>query len=123
MTTRFDAIIIGTGQAGPFLAQRLAAAGQKVAIVERKLFAGTCVNTGCIPTKTMVASAPCGPCGSPCRRFRRHDRWHGERGTAAGTLCQGFRHGALTRDLDRGPRPQQEPVMRTKGYRTKRLTW
>lgn len=57
MTTRFDAIIIGTGQVGPFLAQRLAAAGQKVAIVERKLFGGTCVNTGCIPTKTMVASA------------------------------------------------------------------
>jgi pyruvate/2-oxoglutarate dehydrogenase complex dihydrolipoamide dehydrogenase (E3) component len=57
MTTQFDAIIIGTGQAGPFLAQRLAGAGQKVAIVERKLFGGTCVNTGCIPTKTMVASA------------------------------------------------------------------
>jgi pyruvate/2-oxoglutarate dehydrogenase complex dihydrolipoamide dehydrogenase (E3) component len=57
MTTRFDAIIIGTGQAGPFLAQRLAAAGMKVAIVERKLFGGTCVNTGCIPTKTLVASA------------------------------------------------------------------
>ena len=57
MTTQFDAIIIGTGQAGPFLAQRLAAAGMKVAIVERKLFGGTCVNTGCIPTKTMVASA------------------------------------------------------------------
>ena len=57
MTTRFDAIIIGTGQAGPFLASRLAAAGQKVAIVERKLFGGTCVNTGCTPTKAMVASA------------------------------------------------------------------
>jgi len=57
MTTRFDAIIIGTGQAGPFLAERLAAAGQKVAIVERKLFGGTCVNTGCTPTKAMVASA------------------------------------------------------------------
>jgi pyruvate/2-oxoglutarate dehydrogenase complex dihydrolipoamide dehydrogenase (E3) component len=57
MTTRFDAIIIDTGQAGPFLAQRLAAAGRKVAIVECKLFGGTCVNTGCIPTKTMVASA------------------------------------------------------------------
>ncbi len=53
----FDAIIIGTGQAGPSLARRLAAAGKKVAIVERKLFGGTCVNTGCIPTKTMVASA------------------------------------------------------------------
>jgi pyruvate/2-oxoglutarate dehydrogenase complex dihydrolipoamide dehydrogenase (E3) component len=57
MTRQFDAIIIGTGQAGPFLAHRLAAAGMKVAIVERKLFGGTCVNTGCIPTKAMVASA------------------------------------------------------------------
>jgi pyruvate/2-oxoglutarate dehydrogenase complex dihydrolipoamide dehydrogenase (E3) component len=54
---KFDAIIIGTGQAGPGLAFRLAKAGKKVAIIERKLFGGTCVNTGCIPTKTMVASA------------------------------------------------------------------
>jgi len=54
---QYDAIVIGTGQAGPPLARRLAAAGQRVAIVERKLFGGTCVNTGCIPTKTMVASA------------------------------------------------------------------
>ena len=54
---RFDAIIIGAGQAGPPLTRRLAAAGQTVAIVERKLFGGTCVNTGCIPTKTLVASA------------------------------------------------------------------
>src|SRR2546430_17437149 len=54
---QFDAIIIGTGQAGPGLAGRLAAAGQKVAIIERKLFGGTCVNTGCTPTKAMVASA------------------------------------------------------------------
>jgi len=57
MTTAYDAIVIGTGQAGPSLAARLAKAGMKVAIVERKLFGGTCVNTGCIPTKTMVASA------------------------------------------------------------------
>lgn len=57
MTNNFDAIIIGTGQAGPFLARRLAAAGMKIAIVERKLFGGTCVNTGCIPTKAMVASS------------------------------------------------------------------
>jgi pyruvate/2-oxoglutarate dehydrogenase complex dihydrolipoamide dehydrogenase (E3) component len=57
MTRNFDAIIIGTGQAGPSLAQRMTAAGMSVAIVERKLFGGTCVNTGCIPTKTMVASA------------------------------------------------------------------
>jgi pyruvate/2-oxoglutarate dehydrogenase complex dihydrolipoamide dehydrogenase (E3) component len=54
---RFDAIIIGTGQAGPPLASRLAAAGMAVAIIERNKFGGTCVNTGCIPTKTMVASA------------------------------------------------------------------
>ncbi len=57
MTNHFDAIIIGTGQAGPSLAGRLAGAGMKVAVIERKLFGGTCVNTGCIPTKTMVASA------------------------------------------------------------------
>lgn len=53
----YDAILIGTGQAGPPLAGRLTAAGMKVAVVERGLFGGTCVNTGCIPTKTMVASA------------------------------------------------------------------
>jgi pyruvate/2-oxoglutarate dehydrogenase complex dihydrolipoamide dehydrogenase (E3) component len=53
----FDAIIVGAGQAGPPLAGRLTAAGQRVAIVERKLFGGTCVNTGCMPTKTLVASA------------------------------------------------------------------
>ena len=53
----FDDLIIGTGQAGPFLAGRLAQSGRQVAIVERKLFGGTCVNTGCTPTKTMVASA------------------------------------------------------------------
>jgi pyruvate/2-oxoglutarate dehydrogenase complex dihydrolipoamide dehydrogenase (E3) component len=55
--THFDAIIVGAGQAGPSLAGRLAAAGRKVAIIERKLFGGTCVNTGCTPTKTLVASA------------------------------------------------------------------
>ncbi len=54
---RFDAIIIGTGQAGPSLAARFAGAGKTVAIIERHKFGGTCVNTGCIPTKTMVASA------------------------------------------------------------------
>ena len=53
----FDAIIIGTGQAGPALAARFAAAGQTVAVIERHKFGGTCVNTGCIPTKTLVASA------------------------------------------------------------------
>jgi pyruvate/2-oxoglutarate dehydrogenase complex dihydrolipoamide dehydrogenase (E3) component len=53
----FDAIIIGTGQAGPPLAARFASAGKTVAIIERHKFGGTCVNTGCIPTKTLVASA------------------------------------------------------------------
>ncbi|OBH40987.1 FAD-containing oxidoreductase [Mycobacterium mantenii] len=57
MTGHFDAIIVGAGQAGPPLAGRLTAAGQRVAVVERKLIGGTCVNTGCIPTKTLVASA------------------------------------------------------------------
>ncbi|UMB71707.1 FAD-containing oxidoreductase [Mycobacterium paraterrae] len=57
MTQRFDAIVVGAGQAGPPLAGRLTAAGKTVAMVERKLFGGTCVNTGCIPTKTLVASA------------------------------------------------------------------
>ncbi len=55
--SRFDAIIIGAGQAGPSLARRLTRAGMTVAIVERHLFGGTCVNTGCMPTKTLVASA------------------------------------------------------------------
>jgi pyruvate/2-oxoglutarate dehydrogenase complex dihydrolipoamide dehydrogenase (E3) component len=57
MNMQFDSIIIGTGQAGPALAERLAKAGQKVAIIERKRFGGTCVNTGCMPTKTLIASA------------------------------------------------------------------
>ncbi|HJQ23236.1 MAG TPA: FAD-containing oxidoreductase [Blastocatellia bacterium] len=57
MATTYDAIIIGTGQAGPALAARLAGAGWRVAIAERKRFGGTCVNNGCIPTKTLVASA------------------------------------------------------------------
>ena len=54
---KFDAIIIGTGQAGPSLAARLVDAGMKIAVIERKLFGGTCVNTGCVPTKTLIASA------------------------------------------------------------------
>jgi pyruvate/2-oxoglutarate dehydrogenase complex dihydrolipoamide dehydrogenase (E3) component len=57
MTDKFDAIIVGAGQAGPPLAGRLTDAGQSVAVIERKLVGGTCVNTGCIPTKTLVASA------------------------------------------------------------------
>ena len=53
----YDAIIIGTGQAGPALARRIAGLGMQVAVVERGRFGGTCINTGCTPTKTMVASA------------------------------------------------------------------
>jgi pyruvate/2-oxoglutarate dehydrogenase complex dihydrolipoamide dehydrogenase (E3) component len=57
LSRNFDAIIIGAGQAGPSLAARLTAAGMSVAVIERHLFGGTCVNTGCMPTKTLVASA------------------------------------------------------------------
>lgn len=57
MTQRFDAIVVGAGQAGPSLATRLANAGRRVALVERHLLGGTCVNTGCTPTKALVASA------------------------------------------------------------------
>jgi pyruvate/2-oxoglutarate dehydrogenase complex dihydrolipoamide dehydrogenase (E3) component len=57
MVTRLDAIVIGTGQAGPPLASRLSDEGFKTAVIERKHPGGTCVNTGCIPTKTLVASA------------------------------------------------------------------
>ena len=57
MSREFDAIIVGAGQAGPPLAARLTAAGMKVALVERELVGGTCVNTGCTPTKTLIASA------------------------------------------------------------------
>ncbi len=57
MNRHFDAVVIGAGQAGPPMAGRLAAAGQKVALIERKLIGGTCVNVGCTPTKALVASA------------------------------------------------------------------
>lgn len=57
MTQSFDALIIGAGQAGPPLAGRLTSAGMRVALIERHLIGGTCVNTGCTPTKTLVASA------------------------------------------------------------------
>ena len=79
----FDAIVIGTGQAGPFLATRLAAAGMRVAVVERGAFGGTCVNTGCIPTKTLIASA------AAAEAIRRA----GELGIAAGGPLQGGHEG------------------------------
>src|SRR4051812_26431049 len=57
MAERYDAIVIGVGQAAPALCARLDKEGLKTAVIERKLLGGTCVNTGCIPTKTMIASA------------------------------------------------------------------
>jgi pyruvate/2-oxoglutarate dehydrogenase complex dihydrolipoamide dehydrogenase (E3) component len=57
MPTKFDAVVIGAGQSGPSLAERFSKEGLRVAVIERKDFGGTCVNTGCIPTKTLVASA------------------------------------------------------------------
>lgn len=57
MRQNFDAVVVGAGQAGPFLAARLAESGRRVALVERKFFGGTCVNAGCTPTKAVVASA------------------------------------------------------------------
>ena len=71
----YDAIIIGTGQAGPSLAFRLAGAGMKVAVVERYLVGGTCVNTGCTPTKALVASAYAARIRAARRRV-----WGGDRG-------------------------------------------
>jgi pyruvate/2-oxoglutarate dehydrogenase complex dihydrolipoamide dehydrogenase (E3) component len=57
MNRKYDAIVIGAGQAGPYLAARFAGAGKSVAIIERHLFGGTCINAGCTPTKTLIASA------------------------------------------------------------------
>jgi pyruvate/2-oxoglutarate dehydrogenase complex dihydrolipoamide dehydrogenase (E3) component len=57
MSEKYDAIVIGAGQSGPALAERFVNEGMKVAVIERKYFGGTCVNTGCMPTKTLVASA------------------------------------------------------------------
>src|SRR2546423_12901931 len=57
MSEKFDAIVIGAGQAGPALCARLDQEGLKTALVERKLLGGTCVNNGCVPTKTLIASA------------------------------------------------------------------
>ena len=66
---RFDAIVIGTGQSGPSLARRLTEAGRRVAVIERKRFGGTCVNNGCIPTKTLIASARAAHVARRCPEF------------------------------------------------------
>ena len=62
MSERYDAIIVSTGQSGPSLAARMTKEGTKTAIIERKLIGGTCVNVGCVPTKTRVASARADVC-------------------------------------------------------------
>src|SRR5436190_4102048 len=67
----YDAIVIGTGQSGPALAHRLTGAGMRVAIVERHRFGGTCINTGCTPTKTLVASAYVAHLASRAAEFGR----------------------------------------------------
>ena len=72
MPQHFDAIVIGTGQAGPSLAARLAGSGMQVAVAERKLFGGTCVNTGCIPTKALVASARAAQVARRAREYGVH---------------------------------------------------
>ena len=77
MTNNFDAIVIGTGQSGPFLAVRMAAAGQRVAIIERGPFGGTCVNTGCFPTKTLVACAYAAHMTRPARQ-NSVSKWRGQ---------------------------------------------
>jgi pyruvate/2-oxoglutarate dehydrogenase complex dihydrolipoamide dehydrogenase (E3) component len=111
METRFDAIIIGTGQAGPALAARLSKAGMKVGVIERKLFGGTCVNTGCIPTKTLVASAYAaslarraaeygvalsGPIGVDMKRVKqRKDEIAGRSNKNVENWMRGLAHGAV----------------------------
>jgi pyruvate/2-oxoglutarate dehydrogenase complex dihydrolipoamide dehydrogenase (E3) component len=72
---RFDAIIIGTGQAGPSLAARFSTAGETVAIIERHKFGGTCVNTGCIPTERLRGpDPPLGRCGMTDAEIRKSGR-------------------------------------------------
>src|SRR5688572_30274751 len=68
----FDAIVIGAGQSGPSLAVRLANAGRTVALIERRALGGTCVNDGCIPTKTLVASARAAWVAREAARFGVH---------------------------------------------------
>ena len=73
MATKYDAIVIGIGQAGPSLAVRLAGTGMKVAIIERKRFGGTCVNNGCNPNEDASGECVRSSCRAPGRRLWRDD--------------------------------------------------
>ena len=112
----FDAIIIGAGQAGPSLAGRLTRPGMTVAFVERKLFGGTCVNTGCMPTKTLVASAYAAHLAGARRDFGvvldrasadRHEGGQGTRRRRVGQLPRRRREQAAQHGRLHGlPRPR-----------------
>ena len=91
MPTSYDAIVIGTGQAGPSLAARLAKAGRRTAVIERKRFGGTCVNVGCIPDQDAGRQRARHPHGAAGCRVRLHHRKCGQRG-------HGAREGAEGRD-------------------------
>ena len=84
MSRSYDSIIIGSGQAGPFLATRLAGAGRSVVLVERKFLGGTCVNTGCTRTKAMVACAKVAHQVRDAARFGVHAEGDAERSRRGG---------------------------------------
>src|SRR5438876_11295102 len=90
MTERFDAIVIGVGQAAPALCARLDKEGLKTALIERKLLGGTCVNNGCIPTKTLIASA----------RAAHVARRGGDYGLSAGSVRVAMPAGNRRRDAE-----------------------
>ena len=89
MSTSYDAIVIGSGQAGPSLAVRLAEAGMKTALIEREHLGGTCVNDGCIPTKTLVASARAAHVARRAADYGVDDRRPGQRRHEGGQGAQG----------------------------------
>jgi thioredoxin reductase len=99
----FDAIVLGAGQAGPPLAVDLAKAGQKVALIERKNFGGTCVNTGCIPTKTLLANA----------RVAYMARRGGDYGVSTGAVAVDMKKVKARKDEVPGPRDGVEKMLRT----------
>ena len=85
---RFDAIVIGAGQAGPFLGATLVARGMKVALIEERDLGGTCVNRGCTPTKTLRKSA------RVAHMARRASSWRNPTVSASATSTPAFRHSA-----------------------------